>query len=132
MPQARRIVPDGAIRAGLNTDSGTIPANRIVRDHTLTDSVRLCTDANQRPKGVSMEAIAVGVTGDIQIAGKVPVEAGAAVNKGDAIGSDTVGRGIATTDEDDFPIGVAATAASGAGVLFEVELKPFMPIPPAT
>ncbi len=123
MPTARRIVPDGAVRAGLNTDSATIPKNRIVRRHTLTDSVRLTTDANQQPLGVSMAAIEVAVTGDIQVAGKCVIEAGAAVNKGDNIGSDTVGRGIAITDPGDFVVGVADTAASGVGVEFEVTMS---------
>lgn len=123
MPQARAIVPDGGVRAGLNTDSDTIPKHRIVRDHTLTDSVRLCTDANQHPKGVTMQEIEVGVTGDIQIAGKTICEAGDAVAKDDLVGSDTEGRAIAVTDPGDFVVGRAVTAADAEGDLFEVEMS---------
>lgn len=123
MPTARRIVPDGAVRAGLNTDSATIPKNRIVRRHTLTDSVRLTTDANQQPLGVSMAAIEVSVTGDIQVAGKCVIEAGAAVTKGANVGSDSTGRAIAITDPGDYVVGVADTAAGGAGDEIEVTMS---------
>lgn len=123
MPEPRRIVPDGAIRAGLNTDSDTIPQHRIVRDHTLVDSVRLTTDANQHPKGISMEEILENVTGDIQIAGKATLEAGAAVAKDALVGSDSVGRGITVTDPGDFVIGRAVTAAGATGAIFEVEMS---------
>ena len=124
MPEARQIVPDGGVRAGLNTDSATLPKHRIVREHTLTDSVRLCTDANQNPKGVTMQAIAVGVTGDIQIAGKCVLEAGAAVAKEALVGSDSVGRAITVTDPGDFVVGKAVTpTTTGAGDLIEVEMS---------
>lgn len=124
MPTARQIVPDGGVRAGLNTSGSTIPKHRIVRDHTLTDSVRICTDANQNPKGVSMQEILADVTGDIQVAGKCVLEAGAAVTKGDLVGSDTVGRAIAITDPGDFVVGKAVTATTtGVGDLIEVEMS---------
>ena len=121
-PEPRRIVPDSAVRAGLNTDSATIPVGRIVRDHTLTDSVRLCTDANQAPKGISMGAIEVGVTGDIQVAGKAVVETGAAYAKGALLGSDSTGRAIAVTDPGDYVVGTAVEASGGAGEYRECEM----------
>lgn len=123
MPTARRIVPDGGVYAGLNTDSAEIPKNRIVRRHTIADSVRLCTDANQKPIGVSMAAIAVGVTGDIQVAGKTVIESGDAITKGDNVGSDSTGRAIPVTDAGDFVIGVAEFAAGAAGEEVEVTLS---------
>lgn len=123
MPTARRIVPDGAVRAGLNTDSDTIPKNRIVRRHTLTDSVRLTTDADQQPLGVSMAAIEVNVTGDIQVAGKTVIESGAAISKGDRVGSDTVGRAITITDPGDYVVGIADIAATGSGEEIEVTMS---------
>jgi hypothetical protein len=82
MPEPRRIVPDGAVRAGLNTGGAQIPKCRIVRRHTLTDSVRLCSAATQQPLGVSMADIEEDVTGDIQTTGKTIIETGAAVAKG--------------------------------------------------
>lgn len=123
MPQARAIVPDGGIRAGLNTDATVIPKYRIVRDHTLVDSVRRTTDANQHPKGVSMQEIAIGVTGDIQIAGKCILEAGDAVAKSALVGSDSLGRAVTITDPGDFVIGRAVTDCDGAGDLIEVEMS---------
>lgn len=123
MPEARAIVPDGGVRAGLNTDAVVLPKARIVRDHTLTDSVRLCTDANQFPKGITMQAIAIGVTGDVQIAGKAKLEAGAAVLKDALVGSDSTGRGITITDPGDFVVGRAVTAADDAGDIFEIEMS---------
>lgn len=124
MPEARQIVPDGGVRAGLNTSGSTIPKHRIVRDHTLTDSIRICTDANQFPKGVSMQAIVADVTGDVQVAGKAVIEAGAAVAKDALVGSDSVGRAIAITDPGDFVVGRAVTATTtGVGDLIEVEMS---------
>jgi hypothetical protein len=124
MPEPRRIVPDGGMRAGLNTDGATIPKYRIVRDHTLTDAVRLCTAATQQPKGVSAEAILQNVTGDIQVAGKTILEAGAAVAKDDLVGSDSVGRAVHITTPGEFVVGRAVTATTnGAGDLIEVEMS---------
>lgn len=123
--EPRRIVPDGGVRASFNTDAVTIPPCRIVRDDTTSsvpEASLLCTDATHRPSGVSMESIAVGLTGDRQIAGKAVVESGAAYNKGDEIGSDGSGRGIAVTATGSFVIGRAVEAAAGAGEFHEVEL----------
>ena len=121
-PEPRRIVPDSAVRAGLNTDSATLAEGRIVRDHTLTDSVRLVTAATQKPKGVTMGSIEVGMTGDIQVAGKAVVESGAAYAKGANIGSDSVGRGVEVTTPGEYVIGTAVEASGGAGEMREVEL----------
>ncbi len=123
MPEARAIVPDGGVRAGLNTDAIVLPKARIVRDHTLTDSVRLCTAATQFPKGITMQAIAIGVTGDVQIAGKAKLEAGDVVAKDALIGSDSTGRGIAVTAPGDFVVGRAVTPATAAGQIFEIEMS---------
>jgi hypothetical protein len=121
-PEPRRIVPDSAVRAGLNTDSATLAACRIVRDHTLTDSVRLVTAATQKPKGVTMGSIEVGLTGDIQIAGKAVIETGASYAKGVNIGADSVGRAVEVSAPGDYVIGTAVEASGGAGELREVEL----------
>lgn len=124
MPEPRRIVPDGAVRAGLNTDSATLEKCRIVRRHTLADSVRRTTAATQQPLGVTMSSIEQNVTGDIQTAGKTIIESGAAITKGALITSDSVGRGVATTTPGDFVIGVADEATlSGAGEYIEVTMS---------
>lgn len=123
MPTPRSIVPDGGVRAGLNTSGVTIPNHRIVREHTLTDSVRVCTAATQNPKGVSMQEILANVTGDIQVTGKTIIEAGAAVAKEDLVGSDGSGRAVAVTTPGNFVVGKAVTATvTGAGDLIEVEM----------
>lgn len=123
MPEPRRIVPDGGIRAGLNTDAIVIPKARICRSHTLVDSCRLATDANQFPVGVSQEAIAIGQTGDLQIAGKTVIECGAAVAKEALVGSDSVGRAITVTDPGDFVVGRAVTVGGATGAFIEVEMS---------
>jgi hypothetical protein len=122
MSQPRRIVPDGGVRAGLNTSGATISANRIVKRHTLTDAVTPTTAATDRPYGVTMSAVDANVTVDVQVEGKALVEAGAAVTKGAQVTSDAVGRGIATTTSANFYIGIAETAAAAAGDVIEVTL----------
>lgn len=123
MPTARRIVPEGGVRAGLNTDNAQIPINRIVQRDTLTDSVKRTTLTTQQPLGVSMSAIDIGVTGDIQTAGKATIEAGAAVSKGARVGSDSIGRGVTVSNPGDFVVGIADTAALQAGDVMEVTLS---------
>jgi hypothetical protein len=122
-PEPRAIVPDSSVRPGLNTDSDTIPAYRAVTKDTADDSCVLMTDAAQQPFGITMGAIEVGVTGDIQIAGKAKWETGAAYAKDAQLGSDSTGRAIAVTDPGDFVIGKAETASGGAGEIREVELS---------
>lgn len=125
MTEPRRIVPDGGIRAGYNTDAVVIPPCRIIKQDTVStipEAVLLSVDATHEPVGVSMESIAIGITGDVQKTGKAIVESGAAWNKGDRIGSDGSGRGIAITATGSFQIGLAVDAAAGAGEFHEVEL----------
>jgi hypothetical protein len=121
-PEPRRIVPDSGVRAVLNTDSATIPKCRAVRSHTLTDSGRLVTAATQKPIGISMGDIIVGVTGDIQVTGKAVWESGAAYAKDANLGADSTGRAVAVTNPGEYIIGTAVEAAGGAGEFREVEL----------
>lgn len=74
-------------------------------------------------------ANAVGVYENVQRSGKAVVTAGGVVSAGNPITSDSVGRGISAAalvaaGTAVSIIGFAATAASGAGVDFEVELNP--------
>lgn len=119
---ARRTVPDGGVVAGLNTDAAAIAEHRIVRRHITVASVRLCTAASQQPRGVSMGRIAVGATGDVQVAGIATIESGGVIAIGDAIGSDAIGRAVTGLGPGDFVLAIAETAAAGAGVIIEAGL----------
>lgn len=126
MPQARRIVPDGSIRAGFNTDAVAIPPCRITKIDTASavpEAVKLNVASTVRPHGVSLENIAIGVTGDVQIDGKAVVESGAAYTKGATLTADASGRAIATTTSGDFVIGIALDAAGAAGEFHEMEIQ---------
>lgn len=106
----------------MNTDGAVIPEHRIVRRHLTVDSIRLCTSASQQPKGVTMQRIAVGTTGDVQVAGRATIESGGVIAIGDAIGSDALGRAVAGLGPGDFVIATAETAAAGAGAIIEAGL----------
>jgi hypothetical protein len=125
MPEARRRVPDGGGVPGICTDVADIPANRIVRRDPAggTDAVLLSTSASQEPKGVSSGPIPVGQVGDVQVAGKAPIEAGTtAIAVGDRIGADSQGRAIPVTLPGLWYIGHAESTSTTAGTLVEVEL----------
>lgn len=121
MPEPRRIVPDGGVRPGLNLSGSTIAANRIVVQSTLVDQIAQAAAATAPYYGVTMNAIANGVTGDIQKAGKATIEAGAAVAKNVNVMSDAVGRAILATSTNNV-IGRTVIAAAALGQVLEVEL----------
>lgn len=121
--QARRIVPDGAVRPGLNLSGADLPQHRILVEGAAIDQVALATGVAAPFAGVSMELIANGITGDVQKHGKATVEAGAAVAKGVNVTSDGTGRGILAASTNNV-VGRSVTAATGAGDIFEVELVP--------
>lgn len=128
MPQARRIVPDGGIRAGLNVWAPSsvptqIPPNRFVKDSTNADEVTVPTAQSQQLKGVTMQAIDPALTGDVQVSGKATVEASAAISKGAKVGSQAnTGKAITVSAAGDYVGGIAATAAGADGDVIEVEL----------
>jgi hypothetical protein len=121
MPEPRRIVPDGSIRPGLNLSGSTIAANRIVVQSTLVDQVAQAAAATAPYYGVTMNAIANGVTGDIQTGGKATIEAGAAVAKNVNVMSDASGRAILATAGNNV-IGRTVVASTALGQVLEVEL----------
>lgn len=124
MPEPRRIVPDGGVRAGQNTTGGQIAKHRIVADHaTNVDEIVVAAAQTTRPKGVTMEAIEDGITGDVQIAGKATVEASAAIAKGARVSMAAGGKAVTiTAAAGNWALGTAATAAAGDGSIFEVEI----------
>jgi hypothetical protein len=121
MPEPRRIVPDGSIRPGLNLSGSIIAANRIVVQAAATDQVAQAAAATAPYYGVTMNAIAINVTGDIQTKGKATIEAGAAVAKNVNVMSDAVGRAILATSTNNV-IGRTVVASTALGQILEVEL----------
>jgi hypothetical protein len=121
MPEPRRIVPDSAMRPGLNLSGVTIPANRILVAGAAMDQVALAAAATASYYGVSQGAIVSGITGDVQVDGKATIEAGAAVAKNVNVMSDGTGRAILAT-AGAFVIGRTVTAATASGQVLEVEL----------
>lgn len=121
MPEPRRIVPESAVRPGLNLSGSTIAANRIVVQGAAADQIAQAAAATAPYYGVTMQAILNGVTGDVQKYGKATIEAGAAVAKDVNVMSDAVGRGILATATNNV-IGRTVTAATAAGQILEVEL----------
>jgi hypothetical protein len=121
MPEPRRIVPDGAVRPGLNLSGSTIAANRIVVQSTATDQIAQAAAATAPYYGVTMNAIANGITGDVQTKGKATIEAGAAVAKNVNVMSDAQGRAILATSTNNV-MGRTVVAATAAGQILEVEL----------
>jgi hypothetical protein len=123
MPQPRAIVPDqGGIRAGLNSTGTTIPVRRLVKRSTTVDSIALAADGLGPYVGVTMAAILTGYAGDVQIAGRALVEAGAAVAIGALVMGGTSGKGITATAAK-YAIGTANTAAAADGDIIEVDLS---------
>lgn len=121
MPEPRRIVPDGGVRPGLNLSGSSIAQHRIVVMGAAVDQVAQSAAATAPYYGVTMEAIANNVTGDVQVKGKATIEAGAAVAKNVNVMSDAVGRAILATSTNNV-IGRTVVASTALGQILEVEL----------
>lgn len=67
---------------------------------------------------------AAGRPAEVVVHGVAKLEAGAAINPGDAVQAVAGGRGSATTTAGNWYVGVALTAAAGSGALFEVLVNP--------
>ena len=122
MPEPRRIVPESGVRPGLNSSGSTIAKHRIVVQGAAVDQIAQAAAATAPYYGVTMEAIANGVTGDVQVAGKATVEAGAALAKNVNVMSDASGRAILATATNNVLGRTVANAATAAGQIIEVEL----------
>lgn len=121
MPEPRRIVTDGGVRCGLNLSGSTIAIARIVVMGAADDQIAQAAAATAPYYGVTMEAIANNVTGDVQVKGKALIEAGAAVAKNVNVMSDASGRAILATSTNNV-IGRTVYASTASGQLLEVEL----------
>ncbi len=121
MPEPRRIVPDSAVRPGLNVTGAAFGANLIVVQGAAQDQVSLATAATAPYYGVTLGTIPAGITGDIQTKGKATVAAGAAVAKNVNVMCDATSRAILATAGNNV-LGRTVNAASAAGQILEVEL----------
>jgi len=121
MPEPRRIVPDGAVRPGLNLSGSTIAVNRIVVQGAAIDQVAQAAAATAPYFGVTMQAIANNAAGDIQTKGKATIASGAAVAKNVNVMSDATGRAILATATNNV-MGRTVTSTSAADQVLEVEL----------
>lgn len=121
MPEPRRIVPDGGVRPGLNLSGASIAANRIVVMGAADDQIAQAAAATAPYYGVTMEAIADQVTGDVQVKGKATILSGAAVAKNVNVMSDATGRAILATSTNNV-IGRTVYAVTAANQVLEVEL----------
>lgn len=120
MAEPRYLVADGQIRPGLNLGT-TIPARRLVQMGAADDQVVLAIDGLTPYLGVSLESIPANRTGDLQISGRVLIEAGGAIPKGSKVSADFLGRAV-TPGPGQFKWGEAIYATSGAGQFVEVEI----------
>jgi len=94
------------------TATGTLVANRFV---TAAGSQ---TGSGEAALGVARSAAAIGALCSVDVLGTWTMEAGAAVSAGAEIQSDSSGRAI--TAAGGVVLGIALTAAGGAGSLLEV------------
>jgi hypothetical protein len=123
--EPRAIVPEWGIRRGTNGSGVAIPAYTIVV-LTAAETIAAASVATQNLVGVTMHAIAAGATGDIQVAGKAKVIAGAALTTpGTKLTTDATGRAVAATIAAGTVVGVIGTQSSvttAADQTVEVEL----------
>lgn len=120
MAEPRYLLASGQIRPGLNLGT-TIPARRLVQMGAADDQVVLAIDGVTPYLGVSLESIPANRTGDLQISGRVLIEAGGAIPKGSKVSADFIGRAV-VPGPGQFKWGEAVYATSGAGQFVEVEI----------
>lgn len=121
MAEPRYIVADGQVRPGVNLSGSTIPARRIVKVGAADDQIQIATDGLDAVQGITLEDIPSGRTGDVQITGRVLVEAAGAIAKDHLIAADSTGRAVSATPAQ-HAAGRAIYATGGAGQFVEAEL----------
>jgi hypothetical protein len=122
MPQPRAIVPDqGGVSAGFNGTGTTIPARRLVKRSTTVDSITPAVDGAADYVGVTMAAILTGYAGDVQVARRPLVEAGAAIPIGSKVMGSAGGKAVVAT-AGNYSIGTANSAALVDTDIIEVDI----------
>src|SRR5437773_1074665 len=91
----REVVDPVSTRSAKNASGSTILARRIVRlVNTEVDAVALATAATQALYGVTGRTILNGEFGEVRVRGKVAVDVGAAVVRGDRLTANASGQAI--------------------------------------
>jgi hypothetical protein len=123
MAEPRTFVGEHDIRSVYNGTGGTLSKGTIVKYNSSgrTDEIVAAAADTDAYLGVLTEDIATLSMGNCQVRGGTLVLAGAAVAKQARVMFGTGAKGITAT-AGKAVLGIARTAASGADVLFEVEL----------
>lgn len=138
MAQVTAQVPSDGVRAGLNSTGSTIAKGTFVKLLSTAAQRIGKAGAGELVFGVTMQDIADGAYGDVQVEGKAIVLAGDTVALAAVVASDASGLAV-TAAEGDITAGSAATAGAAAGYM-EVHLAgpgggyviPAPPPPPPT
>lgn len=123
MAQPTAIIGSEDIRPGFNETGSTIAAAVAVTATagSAPDSIVLAS-AGARIKGVTLAAIADQTRGDVLIRGQAICTAGAAIVRGVNLMVTGVAGKLITATAGNQVVGVARSAASADGDLFEAEL----------
>ncbi len=124
--QPRTIEQPSYFRAGTNEEASAMAKGYIVKAGTAADGILLATAATSALLGVTVEPIAVGKSQSYQMGGKAAVLSGAAITAGQILTADATSRAVPLTASASSTariLGIAMTAASGAGEWVEVELQ---------
>lgn len=121
MAEPRVIVGPDQVRSGYNGSGSDIPKGTIVAlDLTVDHQIAVEATATGVYYGVTMEAIADGEWGNVQIRGKALVLASTTVTAGVRVTATTAGTTVAAS-AGNAVLGIAVTAGTAAA-LHEVEL----------
>jgi hypothetical protein len=122
MAEPRVIDPE--IRSVYNATGGTLAKGTLVKFNTtgIQDEIVASASAGDPHLGILSEAIADTSWGNCQIRGRALALALGAVTKGSRVAWGT-GAKVTTAVATNVVVGTAASTASGADVLFEVELS---------
>lgn len=116
MPQATAIVPDGGVRPGYNRTGTELPKYRfVIPTSTAQDTVGLPAADTDPVRGVTMNAIADGQRGDVQVAGEAIVEASEAIAQGAEISHEAATGKAKTAASGDYVDGICNLAVTAAG-----------------
>lgn len=124
--QPRTIEQPSYFRVGSNEEVTAMAKGYIVKAGTAADGILLATAATSALLGVTVEPISPGKSQSYQMGGKAAVLSGAAITVGQILTSDSTGRAVPLTASASSTaqiLGIAKTAASGAGEWVEVELQ---------
>lgn len=108
-------------RPATNTGSDPIKPGYIVAISGAYPGCKQATGGTDKIYAVSVEEIGPGQTRSVQVDGCVPVVAGAAIERGANLTSDSSGRAV-TAGEDDTVLGTAAVDVAAAGDWAAIEL----------